>query len=257
MVLRSAGVRHTHALIILGHGAGSFEMLHILADIEPAMRCVTQPLAAIAAVTGEAAVPILVLALVHALLRHAISTISDYQAEDSALGRILVWQWTLQFVGTHPAGGGFNAYQVNEVRFPPNAYNPEGVVVRGKAFHSVYFEVLGEHGWPGIILFAGLIVTSLLSLQKIARRARDMPQLTFCRDLAFALQVSLIVMLSCGLFIGVAFQPMIYYLFALAACLSHHAQQVELRNVGPPKARGATTRQAIIAPIIGRNGELI
>ena len=186
-----------------------------------------------------------------------ISTISDYQAEDSALGRILVWQWTLQFVGTHPAGGGFNAYQVNEVRFPPNAYNPEGVVVRGKAFHSVYFEVLGEHGWPGIILFAGLIVTSLLSLQKIARRARDMPQLTFCRDLAFALQVSLIVMLSCGLFIGVAFQPMIYYLFALAACLSHHAQQVELRNVGPPKARGATTRQAIIAPIIGRNGELI
>jgi probable O-glycosylation ligase (exosortase A-associated) len=161
-----------------------------------------------------------------------ISTISDYQSEDSALGRILVWQWTLQFVATHPAGGGFNSYQVNEVRFPPNAHNPEGVVARGKAFHSVYFEILGEHGWPGIILFAGLVLTSLISLQNVVREARLTPELAACRDLALALQASLAVMLACGLFIGVAFQPMLYYLFALAACVSHHAQRVQSRYGG-------------------------
>ena len=190
-----------------------------------------------------AAVALGVMAFTSTAWNERISTISDYQSEDSALGRILVWQWTLQFVGTHPAGGGFNSYQVNEVRFPPNAYNPEGVVARGKAFHSVYFEILGEHGWPGIILFAGLILTSLVSLQNVARRARAMPELAACRDLAFALQVSLVVMLVCGVFIGVAFQPMLYYLFALSACLSHHARQVELHRGSTSEWRGAMARR--------------
>ena len=172
-----------------------------------------------------------------------ISTISAYQTEDSALGRILVWQWTLQFVATHPAGGGFNSYQINEIRFPPNAYNPEGEIARGKAFHSIYFEVLGEHGWPGIILFGGLVLTSLISLQNVVRRARLTPELASCRDLAFALQVSLVVLLACGLFIGVAFQPMLYYLFALSACVSHHAQRVQLQNGGISTPSGAILRR--------------
>ena len=190
-----------------------------------------------------AAVALGVMAFTSTAWNERISTITDYQSEDSAMGRILVWQWTLQFVATHPAGGGFNSYLVNELRFPPNAYNPEGVVVRGKAFHSIYFEILGEHGWPGIILFAGLILTSLISLQVVVRRSRLMPELSACRDLAFALQVSLVVMLVCGLFIGVAFQPMLYYLFALSACVSHHAQRVQLQNAGMAELGGAMFRR--------------
>jgi probable O-glycosylation ligase (exosortase A-associated) len=190
-----------------------------------------------------AAIAMSVMAFTSTAWNERISTISDYQSEDSALGRILVWQWTLQFVATHPAGGGFNSYQINEVRFPPNAYNPEGEIARGKAFHSIYFEVLGEHGWPGIILFGGLALTSLISLQNVVRRVRLTPELASCRDLAFALQVSLVVLLACGLFIGVAFQPMLYYLFALSACVSHHAQRVQLQNGGISTPSGAILRR--------------
>ena len=71
------GIEHTgreaHALIVMRDGACGLKMRQILADIEPAMRCITQPLAAIAAIADEAAVPVLILALVHALLRHGLA----------------------------------------------------------------------------------------------------------------------------------------------------------------------------------------
>src|SRR5262249_13421523 len=40
-------------------------------------------------------------------------TIADYDSETSALGRIGVWRWTLDFVAEHPLGGGFEAFIIN------------------------------------------------------------------------------------------------------------------------------------------------
>ncbi|NKE44028.1 putative O-glycosylation ligase, exosortase A system-associated [Roseomonas frigidaquae] len=171
-----------------------------------------------------------------------VSTINEFQTEDSALGRILVWQWTLGFVSENIFGGGFHSYQINEITFPGNAQFPEGVVTRGKAFHSIYFEVLGEHGWPGIALFLGLILTSFLSLQKAARIGRRTPGMEKVKDLAFALQVSLVVMLACGAFIGVAFQPMLWYIFALSSCTLHYARRASAA-VASGDAEGAAARQ--------------
>jgi len=50
--------------------------------------------------------------------------------------------------------------------------------------------------------------------------------MAWCRDLAIALQIALVTMLACGAFIGVAFQPMFYYLFALSACLRQYRRKV-------------------------------
>ena len=149
-----------------------------------------------------------------------ISTISDYQTESSALGRILVWKWTLDFVKTHPLGGGFHAYLVNEIVFPPSEPEKEPVVARGKAFHSIYFEILGEHGYPGMAIFLGLVTVSFASLFRVIRRTRGVEEFQWCYELGKTLMTSLVVLLACGAFIGIAFQPMLYYMFALSASLS-------------------------------------
>jgi probable O-glycosylation ligase (exosortase A-associated) len=177
-----------------------------------------------------------------------IATINDYETESSALGRILVWQWTLGFVAENFAGGGFDSFMINEIT------SPNGFVSRGKAFHSIYFEVLGEHGWPGFGLLVGLILTSFLSLQKAARISRSLQGMENVRDLAFALQVSLVVMLACGSFIGVAFQPMLWYLFAISACVLHYAKRVQagaasgqIAGAAMPRGLPARTRPAVAA----------
>ena len=100
-----------------------------------------------------------------------------------------------------------------------------GREIYGHAFHSIYFEVLGEHGWIGLSIFLALIANTLISLRRVMRRTRDSPELAWCDDLARALFCAVMVILACGAFIGIAFQPILWYLFALATCLSEYARR--------------------------------
>jgi probable O-glycosylation ligase (exosortase A-associated) len=160
-----------------------------------------------------------------------MSTMAHYHQDTSAEGRILVWKWTLNFVKTHPLGGGFNSYVIDTIQFPGEDASST-YVVHGKAFHSMYFEMLGEHGWPGIGLFLTLLVTTFLTLVRVALKCRKLPEMAWCRDLAIAFMIAELVLVVCGAFIGIAFQPEVYYTFAMTAMLAGHVRTVE-RKVGP------------------------
>jgi probable O-glycosylation ligase (exosortase A-associated) len=163
-----------------------------------------------------------------------MSTMAHYNQDSSAEGRILVWKWTLNFVKTHPFGGGFNSYVVDTIEFPGEDGSP-AYVVHGKAFHSMYFEMLGEHGWPGLGLFLTLLIATFLTLVRVALKCRKLSEMAWCRDLAIAFMIAELVLAVCGAFIGIAFQPEVYYIFAMTAMLASHVRTVE-RRVGPIRA---------------------
>jgi probable O-glycosylation ligase (exosortase A-associated) len=163
-----------------------------------------------------------------------MSTLTHYHNDTSAEGRILVWKWTLNYVKTHPFGGGFNAYVIDTIEFPGEDGSP-AYVVHGKAFHSMYFEMLGEHGYPGLALFIGLLLATFLTLVRVALKCRKLPEMAWCRDLAIAFMIAEVVLAVCGAFIGIAFQPEVYYTFAMTAMLASHVRTVE-RRVGPIRA---------------------
>ncbi len=154
-----------------------------------------------------------------------MSTITDNH-EVSSYGRILVWEWTLKFVQSHPFGGGFNSYVVDTISFPA-ADGGAPIVIHGKAFHSMYFEALGEHGWPGLGLLLALLVATFGTLWRVARKCRRLVDMAWCGDLARALMVTEAVLVVCGNFIGIGFQPEVYYLFAVTAMLACHVRGVE------------------------------
>jgi probable O-glycosylation ligase (exosortase A-associated) len=176
-----------------------------------------------------------------------ISTIGEYRQESSALTRLLVWEWTLGFVQQNPFGGGFGTSEISRIT-PPAAPGTEPEVVVGRAFHSVYFEILGEQGWVGLALFFGLVGASLLAYREIIRRTATIPELAWAGDLARTLRTSLMVLLACGAFIGIAFQPMFYYLFGISAALLHQVR----RSAALLAPEGSPARRSI-API-GRPG---
>jgi putative inorganic carbon (HCO3(-)) transporter len=159
-----------------------------------------------------------------------MSTIETYNADSSALGRIKVWQWTLEFVGSHPLGGGFHAFLHNHIASVTSDgvvnYYPEGKIA-GKAFHSVYFEVLGEQGIPGFILYFLAIFSSLLKLRSLKRRWRDHGGMEWLTQLADALSTSIFVFLAGGAFIGIAYQPFIFYMMSLTVAIDQYAARVE------------------------------
>lgn len=183
-----------------------------------------------------------------------IATTVDYNQEDSALGRILVWQWTLEYVKDHPLGGGFNSYMIDRIQFPSINGDPPAIVY-GKAFHNTLIEVLGEHGFPGLLIFVTLVVLSLLYLYGVARRTRGQPYLLWLHDLANTLITSLLVIMACGNFIQIGFQAMTWYLLALAVCVReyyHHVQKLE-RATTPVFVAGQGPRKgALTLPGLAR-----
>jgi putative inorganic carbon (hco3(-)) transporter len=170
-----------------------------------------------------------------------ISTIEDYNQESSALVRLLVWRWTLGYAMAHPFGGGFASYVIDHVELPG------GAIEFGRAFHSIYFEVLGEEGWVGLAMFLMLGFGTILSLRRLSKRVRGQPHLAWCGGLSDALQCGLVVFLSAGAFVGIAFQPMFWYTIALSVSLRQYVRRVE-RGAAPGIPPGQTWRNGRAPP---------
>ena len=161
-----------------------------------------------------------------------VSTIGNFEQENSAYGRVLVWRWTLGFVANHPLGGGFATYLIDHIELPSQGSDP-GHTEFGRAFHSSYFEMLGEHGYPGLIIFLLLAGSTLLMLRRLGKKARPYPELQWVVGLSDALQSGLAVFLSCGAFVGLGFQPMFWYFVSMSLCLNAYMWRVERAEVNP------------------------
>ncbi len=154
-------------------------------------------------------------------------TIQNYKADESASTRIQVWSWTIEFVKTHPFGGGFEVYRQNSIRYRIPITNPEEIafdgktskeiVDKGRAFHSSYFEMLGEQGYPGLILWLMINIGGLFRMEVIQRlyRRRARADEKWVAPLAIALQNGQVIFMFGSLFVGLAFQPFFFMLVGL------------------------------------------
>lgn len=142
-------------------------------------------------------------------------SIKNYQEDASALGRINAW-WTAYYVAKdRVTGGGFEMF-----RWPVfKQYAPEPERVHD--VHSIYFEMLGEHGFIGLFLFLTLLGLTWRKCSSIIRRAKRDKELYWARDLAAMLQVSIVAYMSGGAFLGLAYFDYIYHLIAIAAITWH------------------------------------
>ncbi|WP_336958666.1 putative O-glycosylation ligase, exosortase A system-associated [Sphingobium aquiterrae] len=155
-----------------------------------------------------------------------METIQNHQSDESASTRIAVWNWTLDYVKAKPTGGGFDAYLGNSFRYEAvksvtdgggTRMETETIVDKGRAFHSAYFEMLGEQGYPGFLLWALIHGISLARTEWIRRHYRKdaRPDHAWIAPLATALQQGHLVYLVGALFVGIAYQPFVFMLMAL------------------------------------------
>ncbi len=134
------------------------------------------------------------------------------QAVDaSARERLNAWAFSRNLAADYPlTGGGFATFTPELFeRYAPNTQD-----VRGP--HSVYFQVLAEHGFIGLFLYIALLLYALLSSFWTARRARAMGD-TFVECYANMFQFSLIGFLTSGAFLGRAYFD---YFFTIVACIT-------------------------------------
>lgn len=137
-------------------------------------------------------------------------TIEAYQEDGSAMGRINAWGYALNLVQDRPlVGGGFECWtQDLFARWAPNPYQVNDA-------HSIYFEVLGEQGIPGLFLFLlfGLLVWRTGTW--IIRTTKSREDLKWAKDLAAMIHVSIVGYAVGGTFLGLAYFDLFYSLAAL------------------------------------------
>ncbi len=171
-----------------------------------------------------------------------MNTIEDYEHDESAQGRINSWVFAIRLAADRPlTGGGFRVVDDSALYF---RYIPYADVVHN--FHSIYFEVLGEHGYVGLLLFLGLIFASLGTAQSIVRAARQHPDMQWAGQLASAIQVSIVGYCTAGAFVNLGFYDLFYALVAvLTSVRVVVAGVVELRRREARKLRSLPGRDAL------------
>lgn len=148
--------------------------------------------------------------------------LDDDDVFEPIVSRKEVFQWTFYYSLENPLGGGMDAYLANagQLTYYSKHENvkpqPEAL-----AFHNIFFEILGEQGYPGLILYLsilGLTIRRLFRLRKPESwQGCDNDTTNWATNLSMATLASLLCIIATGLFTGIAYR---IYLFipVIATC---------------------------------------
>jgi probable O-glycosylation ligase (exosortase A-associated) len=153
-----------------------------------------------------------IIAFMPAAWEERIATITNPRGEASANSRLETWTMLWNLAVDRPfTGGGFEAYS----KWIWQKYNPS--YHDQHAAHSIYFQVLGEHGFIalGIFLLFWALVWRMCS--QVAYLSRGQPEQQWAYWLAQLLKVSIIAYLVGGAFLNLAYWDMPYYFFVAIA----------------------------------------
>ncbi len=163
-----------------------------------------------------------------------MASISEYEEDGSAMGRLQAWEMAFNLALDRPFGGGFETFKPATYLM----YLPE-VGARNTDAHSIYFEVMAEHGFIGLTLFLLIGLFSLRACARIVRRTRGIAELEWMNNLARMMQVSLVGYAVSGLFLGLAYFDFYYALVAIIVGMTTVLKQWEAKSALPYEGASA------------------
>ena len=154
--------------------------------------------------------------------KERMGTTESYEKDSSAQGRIEAWQTSWNLAADRTLGGGFGAI---EQRSTFHKYRPSRKAEHVRAPHSIYFQVLGDHGFVGLFLYLAMIAAAIFNLLTVQARTQGVAEMAWANNLAQTLIISLAGFLMAGSFLSMA-----YYDVFFCACGVQ-------RDVAPSRSR--------------------
>lgn len=170
----------------------------------------------------------LVLVLSPASWFERVETIGHAGEDSSFMGRVDAWNIASALALKNPVfGTGLHAMLSPEVWHSVrpsdgllSAVAPPVQQIQARAAHSIYFEVLGDLGFVGLVLFLAILGNALLTVRQIKRHtARAGPQMLWARDMADALGLACIVFAVGGGGVSLAYFETFYVVVVLIEVL--------------------------------------
>jgi putative inorganic carbon (HCO3(-)) transporter len=148
-----------------------------------------------------------------------MSSIGDYQQDTSAMGRINAWWMAFNLAKDRFFGGGF-AISTGIV-FAAYAPVPDDV----HAAHSIYFQVLGEHGFVGLALFLLLWFLVWRTASWLRKNGPAHPESAWTADMGAMCHASIAAYLVGGAFLSLAYFDLPYDVLVLLVVARRWVQE--------------------------------
>jgi len=156
-----------------------------------------------------------------------IQSTTEAKQDASFMGRVIQWKVLTLMALDHPLTGAGILSQF----YRPNWDYYSGQLSYRLTFvdtpepttpyasHSIYFQVLGETGFPGLLLFLLVFGMAFQQAGVIRRNARDHPDQLWMADLAGAIRLGLLVYLITGAALPIPYFEAPYVLIASVSAL--------------------------------------
>lgn len=164
-------------------------------------------------------------------------TIQTYEEDKSAGSRLEMWQFGIDIANDNLLfGGGFGVWTQGWL------YEKYDVLVKGvKSVHSIYFQVLGEHGYIGLLLYLAIGFLTYRVGSKLIKLVRDKPEHTWAGDLSSMVQVSMVGFAAGGAFLNKAYFDLYFHFVVIMALTSSFVKQaIEEKNAAKAPPDGTT-----------------
>lgn len=198
------------------------------------------------------AVGILVFFLAPESYMTRVSTISDATSDDSFAIRLLAWKINYLMALDHPfIGSGLYASLLWEnwrghLGEAVTWLFPSPLVLRTFVAHSIYFQVLGDTGFLGLIAFVSMLVIGFAKTIKTQRIVQGNPNLAWCGDLARSTQISLTIYCVTGAALSLVYFELLYILLAVISRNRRTAAQLASLQSSQGRQASIPGRQPIL-----------
>jgi probable O-glycosylation ligase (exosortase A-associated) len=169
-----------------------------------------------------------------------MDTIGNVGGDNSFMGRVVAWKLSFILATHHPfIGGGFRAIEYLPVwrslsqEFYAFSFFPSGAAMpdtSAHAAHSIYFQVLGEHGFVGLALFLSVLATAYMKAGKVAKAVARIDGPLWLIQIATTIRLTLFAYAVGAAALSFAYFDVTYAVCALAVVLEKKLLPAVLAN---------------------------
>lgn len=177
-----------------------------------------------------------------------MNSIDDADKDASFMGRVVAWKLSFILAMEHPFfGGGFKTleyfpmWQKLSADFFSYSFFYTGDALpdplKARAAHSVYFQVMGEHGFAGLAIYLAFLLRAFKGARNVARKAKACAQTAWIATLATMLQLSLFAFSLGGAALSFAYFDFLFALCGIIVVLEMRILPRALEEAGGRSAK--------------------
>lgn len=159
-----------------------------------------------------------------------MNTINEAGEDASFMGRVVAWKLSFIQAMRHPFfGGGFKSLEYFPVwrslssEFFSYAFFYTGDALpdehKAHAAHSVYFQVLGEHGFGGLAIYLAMLARAFLNARRLVITARKQVETEWIAALGVMIQLCIFAFCLGGAALSFAYFELMYALYGVLLVL--------------------------------------